>query len=100
VLGGIPGAMTEVEYHLGGVVFTPEHTTKAEQVQMAPGDVALIHTAGGGGYGQPLERDRLKVSRDVENGLVSPEKACEDYGYDAGASNSPGLAIEFAGALE
>ena len=34
---------------------------------------------GGGGYGDPLERDAESVERDVINGYVSLEKAREDY---------------------
>jgi N-methylhydantoinase B len=36
--------------------------------------------AGGGGWGDPLERDPEKVLRDVRNELVSPEAAFADYG--------------------
>jgi N-methylhydantoinase B len=100
VLGGTAGAMTEVEYQLSGDSFRPEHTTKAEQVRMVPGDLARIHTAGGGGYGPPLERDLSKVIRDVENGLVSIENARADYRYDAEHSDGQRVAREFAGARE
>jgi N-methylhydantoinase B len=36
--------------------------------------------AGGGGWGDPLERDVDKVLADVRNELVSPEAALADYG--------------------
>jgi len=35
---------------------------------------------GGGGVGDPLEREIEKVEYDVKNGFVSIEKAKEDYG--------------------
>jgi N-methylhydantoinase B len=35
---------------------------------------------GGGGYGNPMERQIDKVVWDVKNGLVSIEGAKEDYG--------------------
>ena len=38
------------------------------------------NTGGGGGWGNPLERDPQAVSRDVRNGFVSPESAERDYG--------------------
>jgi N-methylhydantoinase B len=44
------------------------------------GDVIEFHSAGGGGYGNPLERDPQAVEEDVLNGYVSIEKAREDYG--------------------
>jgi N-methylhydantoinase B len=45
-----------------------------------PGDVILFDSAGGGGYGDPLQRDPQAVAADVVNGYVSLEKAREDYG--------------------
>ena len=53
-----------------------------------PSGLTLCHTgdgiqflsAGGGGYGDPLERDPEAVEQDVGNGYVSIEKAREDYG--------------------
>lgn len=38
------------------------------------------NTGGGGGWGNPLERDPAAVARDVRNGFVSPESAERDYG--------------------
>ncbi|MCK4768267.1 MAG: hypothetical protein KAS28_07750, partial [Desulfobacula sp.] len=37
-------------------------------------------SAGGGGYGNPFERDPKAVERDVQYGYVSHEKAKQDYG--------------------
>ena len=45
-----------------------------------PGDSVEFHSAGGGGYGSPFERDPQEVVQDVRNGYVSLEKAYEDYG--------------------
>jgi len=45
-----------------------------------PGDVIQFDSAGGGGYGDPLQRDPQAVAADVVNGYVSIEKAREDYG--------------------
>lgn len=45
-----------------------------------PGDVIGFYSAGGGGYGDPLEREPELVRRDVLYGYVSIEKAREDYG--------------------
>jgi N-methylhydantoinase B len=41
--------------------------------------VVTIVAAGGGGYGNPLERDPEMVERDVLEGYVSFEKAGENY---------------------
>jgi N-methylhydantoinase B len=48
--------------------------------QLNPGDVVIMDAAGGGGYGDPLERDMEQVERDMENGYVSLEGARESYG--------------------
>ncbi|MFH1293657.1 MAG: hydantoinase B/oxoprolinase family protein [Pseudomonadota bacterium] len=48
--------------------------------QFGPGDEIIIDVAGGGGYGNPFERDVELVENDVANGYVSVEKAKEDYG--------------------
>jgi len=45
-----------------------------------PGDIIIFSNPGGGGYGNPMERDPEMVEEDVINGYVSPEKAKEDYG--------------------
>jgi N-methylhydantoinase B len=39
-----------------------------------------MDAAGGGGYGDPLERDLELVRLDVADGYVSIKKAKEDYG--------------------
>lgn len=46
----------------------------------APGDRMAFYSAGGGGYGDPFERDPDNVAEDVLNGYVGIEKAREDYG--------------------
>jgi len=48
--------------------------------QLKPGDVVTIDAAGGGGCGNPLERDLEMVESDVIEGYVSLERAREDYG--------------------
>jgi N-methylhydantoinase B len=44
------------------------------------GTEVLYMTAGGGGWGDPLEREPTRVLRDVREGYVSAEKATELYG--------------------
>jgi N-methylhydantoinase B len=46
----------------------------------AAGDVVLLQSSGGGGYGDPLERDPDTVARDVADGYVSAAKAATVYG--------------------
>jgi N-methylhydantoinase B len=51
------------------------------------GEVFRHVLAGGGGWGDPLERDPARVLRDVRNELLSVAKAAAEYGVviDAGA---------------
>jgi N-methylhydantoinase B len=47
---------------------------------MKQGDLFRHEVAGGGGWGDPLERDPALVLRDVLNDFVSERAAREDYG--------------------
>jgi N-methylhydantoinase B len=49
-------------------------------VQVGPGDRFTRPSAGGGGFGDPLERDASAVRDDVADGYVSIERARKDYG--------------------
>jgi N-methylhydantoinase B len=51
-------------------------------VRIEEGDTLIIHTPGGGGYGDPRKRDPERVRRDILNGLVSPEAAMREYGIE------------------
>jgi len=48
--------------------------------QIQSGDIVIMDAAGGGGYGDPLERDVEMVMRDFLNGYVTLRGAREDYG--------------------
>jgi N-methylhydantoinase B len=50
--------------------------------RLQPGDVVVMDAAGGGGYGDPRERDREALLRDVRDGKVSRESALRDYGVE------------------
>jgi N-methylhydantoinase B len=49
-------------------------------ITMKEGDLFRHEVAGGGGWGDPLERDPALVLRDVLNEFVSPRAARDDYG--------------------
>ena len=53
---------------------------KINFLKLVPGDRIRITTSGGGGYGDPLQRDPEHVRIDAELGFVSPERANTDYG--------------------
>ncbi|MBI3057800.1 MAG: hydantoinase B/oxoprolinase family protein, partial [Deltaproteobacteria bacterium] len=52
---------------------------KQTRYPISPESRVVFLTAGGGGWGDPLERDPEAVAADVSEGYISPEKAA-DYG--------------------
>jgi len=54
--------------------------SKAVGVSLGAEDLIRVDTPGAGGYGNPLERDPLRVLQDVREGKVSPEQARAAYG--------------------
>jgi len=47
---------------------------------LEPDEEVIVEMPGGGGYGDPFERDPERVLRDVRDGRVSAERARSDYG--------------------
>jgi N-methylhydantoinase B len=79
ILGGEPGQRSEkLLVHADGT--RQRLPSKCDNVEVKPGDRLIYRTAGGGGWGDPLERPPEKVRLDVLRGLVSREKAYESYG--------------------
>ncbi len=61
-----------------------EIVCKAKGYPLGPGDTAILETGGGGGYGDPGERDLELIQRDLDRGYVTPEAAVRDYGVTMG----------------
>jgi N-methylhydantoinase B len=49
-------------------------------LRVEPGDVVSYYSPGGGGYGDPLERDPAKVLDDVLDEFITVEHAEQIYG--------------------
>ena len=79
VRGGQPGGLREVR-----VNGKPAHP-KGRYI-LAPGDRLTTFEAGGGGYGDPRQRDRASLRHDVAMGYVSPARAESEYGGTSGAT--------------
>ena len=63
---------------------TGEHqvplVTKTTDVKVTNADIVRLESPGGGGFGDPRQRDAALVARDVRFGYVSVESARRDYG--------------------
>ncbi len=57
-----------------------ELPSKATNLEINADDLIVLETAGGGGYGDPHQRDSDDVLSDVMDGYVSRESAERDYG--------------------
>ena len=80
-----PGLLNGSDGTLTKIVRNPDSPSsevlprEATLLPVGPNDVITIFAGGGGGYGDPLERDPSKVWEDVVNGLVTVEAARRDY---------------------
>jgi N-methylhydantoinase B len=77
--GGKPGtsSLTFLERN-GGRETLPPLPMRA--IRLDRGDMFVHRIAGGGGWGDPLERDPVLVERDVREGRLTPEHARSEYG--------------------
>lgn len=83
ILGGQAGRGTALE--LNGQPLVHGSTGRLKS-----GDRVRIELPGGGGYGDPRERERERVLADVREGRVSPEGALRDYGVSITAEEASG----------
>ncbi len=73
IFGGCPSQ--KARFMKNGKPADPSGLTFCE-----PGDVIEFYSAGGGGYGNPLEREPDAVAEDVKKGYVSIDAAQKEYG--------------------
>ncbi len=66
--GGEPGEVGEVR--LNGEWIDPK-----QQYVVQPGDIVIMRTPGGGGYGPAGERDEAAIETDARRGLIGGEEA-------------------------
>jgi N-methylhydantoinase B len=53
---------------------------KVSGFPLEPGDLLMMESSGGGGFGDPLDRDPLRVAADLAEGYVTPGAAEAIYG--------------------
>jgi N-methylhydantoinase B len=71
VQGGADGAPNIVRIHRGGGTLIPEHLSKDQGIPLAAGDRVEVLTPGGGGFGDPAERDPALAERDFRRGYYT-----------------------------
>jgi len=79
LFGGKEATLNKIElrYPVGKVY----KTTSKDLVENVPSGTVLFQQAGGGGgYGNPYLRDVARVAEEAKNGIISIEKARDDYG--------------------
>ncbi|MFG1347858.1 hydantoinase B/oxoprolinase family protein [Xanthobacter autotrophicus DSM 431] len=79
IKGGAPGSLssTTVTRADGSAVSL---NSKVSGIPLSAGDTVTIKTSGGGGFGNPANRDPARLAEDLAEGLVTPEAARTLYG--------------------
>jgi N-methylhydantoinase B len=81
VCGGAAGAPNRFWVRRNGVPVEPSPLPgKVSAFPLEAGDVVVMESSGGGGYGDPLERDVALVLGDLAEGVVTPRTAGDVYG--------------------
>ncbi len=90
ICGGGPAAANDVRFRIGGQDWVPPMRSKAERIALKAGDSVCLSSPGGGGYGDPLDRDLAAVAADLDAGLVSRSEAEDRYGVVVAHSTALG----------
>ncbi len=94
VRGGGPGALAEA--YLRRASGECEILPGSSHLAVRPGESLVSLTAGGGGYGSPLERPPQRVAKDVAENWITRERARNVYGVVLGEDGTPDLAATAA----
>jgi N-methylhydantoinase B/oxoprolinase/acetone carboxylase alpha subunit len=70
------------EFRTFSEVFGTVSPSKFTNIVLRAGDQVRIDSPGGGGYGDPAERDRARVEDDLFQGFITPETARNAYGLE------------------
>jgi N-methylhydantoinase B len=83
VTGGGEAALTRFAWQTGTGWETPPMASKVVGVKIEAGQRVRLESPGGGGWGDPAQRPKEAIARDIRLGFVSAESAKRDYGYSA-----------------
>lgn len=90
VANGGSGACNRFVVIRGGEVIEPSAIPgKVGGFILQAGDIVRIESAGGGGWGEPLDRHPALVAQDVKFGYLSAAEAQAGYGVVLGADGTP-----------
>ncbi|MEE2862121.1 MAG: hydantoinase B/oxoprolinase family protein [Pseudomonadota bacterium] len=78
ILGGRAAGLSDMWVNPGQE--GARHLGNIDTAVLQPGDVLEIVSAGGGGRGDPMERESWRVAQDVARGYVSADHAQKAYG--------------------
>ena len=78
--GGLPSMPHGLTLKRAGANATERLGSIFSDVPIGEGDIFSRPTAGGGGFGDPLDRDPALVIEDIKDDYVSIERAAKDYG--------------------
>jgi N-methylhydantoinase B len=79
LFGGRAGAPPDI------VINGDRHLLKVNRLELEAGDTVELLTGGGGGFGDPSERDPERVRQDIIDGYVTRAGAARDYGVKESA---------------
>lgn len=82
LLGGHRGATNRIELERGGRIEKLPLDSKGSGIELQPGDRVRVVTPGGGGFGDPREREPDLVGRDLRRGYISAQTAQAVYGIE------------------
>ena len=90
---GISSAGAGLPYHVSvereGRIFEFDTPGKVTGHPIVRGDVVVMRSSGGGGYGDPLMRDPHRVAEDVARRVISVEAAHHWYGVVVAPNGQP-----------
>jgi N-methylhydantoinase B len=81
VAGALAGAPNHFYVRRDGTILEPSPVPgKVSGFPLVRGDIVVMESSGGGGYGDPLDRDPALVAVDLVEGVVTPAIAEQIYG--------------------
>jgi N-methylhydantoinase B/oxoprolinase/acetone carboxylase alpha subunit len=86
IFGGMDGTKTRVIFNGEVLSDDPVRMKQGYATLEKDTDRLIIEFSSGGGAYDPKERDPLLVAQDVQDGLISSQKALLDYGVDVTSS--------------